>query len=208
VVAKATCDPSFCEDGNACTADACGETGCAHEALPDGSSCVGPTGPGLCLAGTCQAVECLADVDCGDGDACNGVELCIGSRCQPGVAPSCSGETACTVARCDAALGCVTESRPDGTACDDGDAGTVADLCSAGTCRGTPEVVVVEPPVCAGLSCDDANSCTADACTEAGCTHIALADGTSCDDGNRRTRRDRCTAGVCAGLEKRKHLGG
>jgi hypothetical protein len=32
-----------------------------------------------------------------------------------------------------------------------------------------------------------------------GCTHIPLADGTSCDDGDRRTPRDRCQAGSCVG---------
>jgi hypothetical protein len=75
-------------------------------------------------------------------------------------------------------------------------------MCTAGACSGTPDVV--GPPVCEGLSCEDSNTCTADACTESGCTHIALADGTSCDDGKRSTRSDRCTAGVCAGTEKKR----
>lgn len=269
VVAKAACDATFCEDGNACTADTCAETACTHQVLPDGTSCVGSAGPGLCLSGTCQAVECIADADCSDANACNGVEVCVGNGCQAGTAPSCGGETACTVSSCDATLGCLTQSKgdgtscddgnptttadrctagvctgtpepsggggpacdvaacedgdpcttnscsqgacvsepaPNGTACDDGDATTVADMCTAGACSGTPDVV--GPPVCGGLTCDDANACTADACTESGCTHMALADGTSCDDGDRRTRTDRCTAGVCAGIVKKKRVGG
>jgi hypothetical protein len=139
VVAKAACDETFCEDGNACTADACGATACSHEALPNGTACSGSAGSGLCSAGTCQPVECLAHADCGDGNACNGVEVCAGSRCQAGAAPSCSGETACTVSGCDATLGCVTQNKPDGTSCNDGNATTTADRCTAGVCAGTPE---------------------------------------------------------------------
>jgi hypothetical protein len=275
LIAKAACDATFCEDGNACTADACGTSACTHQALPDGTACAGAAGPGLCAGGTCQAVECLAHADCGDGNACNGVEVCAGSRCQAGTPPSCGGETACTLSGCDAALGCVTRNKADGTACNDGNPATTADRCTAGVCAGTPETAgggggkgsgstggdptcnlaacedgnpctthschlgacviepaadgaacddgnaatvadmcsaavcsgtpdVVGPPVCQGLSCDDANACTADACTESGCTHIALADGTVCDDGNRRTHADTCRAGVCAGREKRE----
>jgi hypothetical protein len=267
-VAKAACDATFCEDGNACTADACGDTACTHQALPDGTSC----GSGLCVGGTCQAVQCLDNADCSDGNACNGVEVCAGNGCQAGIAPSCGGETACTVSGCDAASGCFTHNKPDGTSCndgnpsttadrctagvcagtpetsggggkgsgggsttcdpaacedgdpctvngcipggctsapapdgtscDDGDATTVADMCSAGSCKGTPDVV--GPPVCGGLTCEDGNTCTADACTESGCTHLPLADGTSCDDGNKSTRQDKCTSGVCAGVDKKK----
>src|SRR5574338_593051 len=88
---------------------------------------------------------------------------------------------------------------PDGTACDDGNATTVGDMCTAGTCAGTPDV----GPVCDGLACDDANVCTADACTESGCSHLPLADGTPCDDGSRKTWGDTCRSGVCAGTPKR-----
>jgi hypothetical protein len=264
LVERAACDATFCEDGNACTADACGADACAHERLPDGTAC----GNGLCDGGVCVAAQCIDHADCGDGNACNGVEVCVGSRCQAGAAPSCSGETACTVSSCDPTLGCVTRNKADGTscndgnaattadrctagtcagrpvtpgdspghgssggsgkqdeafcavscddgdpctanrcvqgacqsepapagtACDDGDPITVSDMCSAGSCRGTPQVA----PMCQGVSCEDGNSCTIDACAKGSCTHLALADGTRCDDGNRRTSGDRCVAGVC-----------
>jgi len=268
LVAKAVCDETFCEDGESCTRDACGSAGCSHQPLPDGTSCSGAGGPGLCIGGSCQAAECLAHADCGDGNACNGVEICVGNQCQPGTAPSCGGETACTVAGCDARLGCVTRNKPDGTTCsdgnaattndrctagvcsgtvppppdpeptcdpaacedgdpctvngclqgaciarpapngtmcDDGDATTVADMCTDAVCAGTPPVS--GPPVCGGLSCEDGNTCTADACTELGCTHVALADGTACDDGDRKTRGDRCSAGTCVGAEKSSKRG-
>jgi hypothetical protein len=29
--------------------------------------------------------------------------------------------------------------------------------------------------------------------------HVLLADGTACSDGNKRTRGERCNAGVCSG---------
>jgi hypothetical protein len=40
-----------CDDANACTTDACGPTGCGHEAVADGTSC-GATGE-TCVAGVC-----------------------------------------------------------------------------------------------------------------------------------------------------------
>src|SRR6266540_3874955 len=48
-------------------------------------------------------------------------------------------------------------------------------------------------------SCADANPCTVDACSAGACTHVAVANGTSCNDGNACTRTDTCQAGVCAG---------
>jgi hypothetical protein len=200
VVAKAACDATFCEDGNACTSDACGEAGCTHETLPDGSACALAAGSGLCVAGSCRAVECLGDGDCSDGNACSGVEVCAGGRCEAGPAPSCGGETACTVSGCDPALGCVTESKPDGTACDDGDVSTTGDRCTAGVCAGTPE----PPggggtPSCDPAACEDGDPCTANGCDEGACVSQPAPDGTACDDGDATTIADLCTAGACSG---------
>jgi hypothetical protein len=93
----------------------------------------------------------------------------------------------------------VYEPAPNGTTCDDGDATTVADMCQAAVCAGTPDV---DPPMCEGVSCEDGNTCTADACSGGSCTHVPLADGTRCDDGNRRTGGDRCVAGVCRAKDR------
>ena len=52
--ASGTCDgksPSGCDDGNACTADSCGSTGCVHGALGENSAC----GGGTCKLGVCVA---------------------------------------------------------------------------------------------------------------------------------------------------------
>src|SRR6185503_8956238 len=74
-----------------------------------------------------------------------------------------------------------------GTPCNDGDACTVSDTCSAGVCAaGGPR------------NCDDGNACTDDACDdESGCVHSHNAS--ACDDGNACTTGDVCSDGACAG---------
>ena len=83
-----------CDDGDACTDDACVDGQCTASAptdCDDGDACNGvetcDTATGDCVAGT--AVECAAgevcadgvcvcadDSACDDGDACNGAETC------------------------------------------------------------------------------------------------------------------------------------
>jgi hypothetical protein len=191
VVERAACDETFCEDGNACTADACGEGDCTHDPLPDGTACAG----GLCASGACRPVQCLENADCGDGNACNGVEVCAGDRCQAGSSPSCGGDTACKTSACDATLGCVTRNKANGTSCNDGNASTTADQCTAGVCAGTPGG---GDPVCEG-SCDDADPCTTDSCLLGACVYVPAANGIACDDGNASTVADMCRAGECRG---------
>jgi hypothetical protein len=199
LIAAIPCDAAFCEDGNPCTLDECGEGECVREQAPDGTACAAAGGEGLCLAGRCELVECLADVDCGDGDACNGVELCVGNACRTGAAPACGGATACTAASCDPVLGCLTTPVPDGTACDDADPATTDDRCTAGSCAGVVPPPPPPPPACDAASCEDGNFCTVDACLDGGCSHAPAPDGTACDDGSAATLDDQCRAGVCAG---------
>jgi len=194
--------PISCDDGNPCTNDSCQSVqGCRHtnNALPCedsnpctvGDQCV----DGACLVGTyspaCPA--CTTDFECrpfDDDNPCNGVIVCAQGqcrildvtvvRCEPSDDP-------CSRAACDPATGaCVTTSRPDGAACDDGDRCTLSDACAAGVCVGT------------GAVCDDGDPCTVDGCDAlAGCTH-AGGDGTPCDDGDPCTGGDACQAGLCA----------
>ncbi len=49
-----------------------------------------------------------------------------------------------------------------------------------------------------GSACDDANPCTQDECSPAGCTHTPL-DGAPCDDADPCTLDDACLAGSCQG---------
>jgi hypothetical protein len=87
--------PVVCDDGVACTVDACDEAADACDFAPD-------------------------DAACSDGVFCTGTEVCdplLG--CQPGTPPSCDDGVSCTVDSCDAvsdACGHVA----DDALCDDG----------------------------------------------------------------------------------------
>ncbi len=78
-----------CSDGNDCTLDACDpELGCSHTMRADG-------------------------FECGDGDACNGVESCFGGSCQLGAPRHCDDGDECTLDSCDPNSGsCVHVTLP------------------------------------------------------------------------------------------------
>lgn len=84
---------------------------------------------------------CGTDAECDDGLTCNGTEVCNPSThmCQSGTPANCSGsDDTCNVGTCtEPDGGCVTTSKPDGTACV-GDA-----TCEAGVCIGGPSSFVV-----------------------------------------------------------------
>ncbi len=83
-----------CDDGVACTVDACdeGEGGCFS--TPD-------------------------HVSCSDGVFCNGAEICGATGCGPGAPPTCDDSIGCTTGRCDVATdACVQD--PDTASCQDG----------------------------------------------------------------------------------------
>jgi hypothetical protein len=76
---------------------------------------------------------------------------------------------------------------PDDQPCDDADACTTGDFCTAGACVGT------------AISCpDDGNACTDDVCVSATGACGVPRSGT-CDDGDACTTGDVCTDGTCAG---------
>jgi len=82
------------------------------------------------------------------------------------------------------------------TPCDDGLEATDEDACTpAGSCVGID--------FCVGLVCPAKDSChSVPLCSHGICAEsIALADGTSCDDGNPDTVQDTCLNGACAGID-------
>jgi hypothetical protein len=84
---------------------------------------------------------------------------------------------------------CECLGRPDGTACNDGDACSATDVCVVGICIGTNR------PVCnASDQCHVAGIC--DALTGS-CSDPAKPDGSACEDGVVCTAGDTCQAGVC-----------
>jgi hypothetical protein len=131
--------PPPCNDGNACTADACVGGGtavafCRNTPSPSGSSCEDGNvcngaercdGAGQCLAGSSLG----AGTACPDGDVCNGDETCNGfGSCLPGTPPEVNDRNACTTDVCDATGGVSHVAVPDGTAC------FGIGVCTAGTC--------------------------------------------------------------------------
>ncbi len=72
---------------------------------PDGTLVLPPAPkvvpPGYALA------ACASDGDCDDGNACTGVERCVGHACVAGTPLGCNDGDVCTADACDPAAGCV-----------------------------------------------------------------------------------------------------
>ena len=81
-------------------------------------------------------VACAVDADCDDDNFCNGAESCSGGVCSSNAPPVCASAGQCSVASCDPLAGCLVDPAPDGLWCDDGDAATSSDVCTAGVCIG------------------------------------------------------------------------
>jgi hypothetical protein len=191
--------PSFvqlggsCDDGNPCTIDTCGASGCEHTPVV----CEGPVDAchdaGTCdpATGACVAVPKDDGTPCDDGNACTESDTCQAGACTAGAPVVCGGGDACHEAGvCNPSNGqCAYAAKPNGTGCDDGNACTQLDSCQAGACVGG------NPMVCAASdSCHAAGVCNP---TTGMCSNPAKPDGTSCDDGNLCTFSESCHAGVC-----------
>ena len=208
--ACASVEPKNCDDGNACTDDACDPgQGCTHAAnaadCDDGNEC---TLGDHCSGGFCafnglkncdDGNSCTDDVcepgegcthlnndgACNDGDSCTTGDHCDGGVCVAGEVQDCGDGNACTQDICLANGQCDHLAIPG--SCSDGDACTVGDHCSNGECANQ-----------GSLDCDDGSECTDDSCdSEVGCLY-ALNDA-DCDDGDLCTGDDSCLAGVCQG---------
>ncbi len=125
---------SACDDGNACTTEACDGAGrCATTPVADGTAC--GTGS-FCDEGVCSD-RCLIEgvlYESGDANPENACEACDPAAANDAWSPTdegsaCDDENECTEDACDGAGACVSTSAPDGTAC--GEAGHV---CAAGVC--------------------------------------------------------------------------
>lgn len=99
--------PVVCNDGVACTVDACDETANACVIQPNNAAC-------------------------DDGNVCNGTELCGVAGCVAGTALVCNDGNACTDDSCNPGTGCQATNNTAPCA-DDGSACTT-DVCSAGVC--------------------------------------------------------------------------
>jgi hypothetical protein len=160
-----------CNDGNACTKDACDAAtgGCVYVpsglgACDDGNPCTsGDHCEGVLCVGTPLATCCSSDADCKDNSACT-VDTCLGGLCANDLLAG------------------------NGKACDDGNACTQGDTCKFGACAAASVV-----------KCNDGNPCTIDACDPtAGCQSKPQADGIGCDDGDVCNGLAVCAGGQCA----------
>ena len=138
---------------------------CEAKARPDGTACASLCNEaGECSAGVCSGTP---TVDCSAMDDMCNVGVCVES----------DGS-------------CTAMPRADGTECEDEDACTLGDVCTAGACAGT------------ALDCSPmADGCNTAACdpTSGTCVVTPVADDTACDDANGCTTGDHCTAGACGG---------
>src|SRR5438552_7354294 len=189
-------DGTACDDGNACTqTDAClagACTGTNPVDCPPHDQCheAGVCDPAIAL---CSNPLKADGATCDDGNACTRADACREGTCTGSNPVACTAADQCHDAGgCDPVTGlCSNPSKPTGTPCDDGNACTRSDTCTAGTCTGTDAIACTAPDQChqAGV-CDPATG---------HCSNPPKADGTACNDANACTRVDTCSQGVCSG---------
>ena len=107
-------DVTECNDGNACTLDACAAGGCRNAFFGYGAACE-------------------------DGDPCTLPGVCNDATCLAGAVTSCDDGNSCTIDTCNAKTGaCSSAAVSDASPCDDGDPCTQPDICAAGACTSGP----------------------------------------------------------------------
>ncbi len=186
--------PKNCNDNNACTADSCNAGVCVHTTIQ---------GCDLQCAGQPDRTPCSLNYITYDPSVCHN-DYCSNGVCVKGIEQHCDDNNVCTTDTCVEAYGggfCVFTNNT--AACSDGNACTVNDTCSNGTCvSGTPK------------NCDDGNCCTTDSCdpTAGACVNSAIPGcGTSgtpltntmlgIDMGSGSAPNTPCATGSCFGME-------
>ncbi len=96
--------PRICDDGNACTTDACSAGSCVFE---------NNTAP------------------CDDGNACTTGDTCAGGSCASGGPSDCNDHRTCTTDACVAPTGCTHEPASTCGSCDAGECGACRTQCAA-----------------------------------------------------------------------------
>jgi hypothetical protein len=194
--------PMVCNDDNLCTTDSCVAGQCVYTTKDcnDNNACTTDT----CVAGQCVNTPKV----CNDNNACT-TDTCVAGQCVS-TQKDCNDNNTCTTDTCVAGQ-CVNTPK----VCNDNNACTT-DTCVAGQCVSTP------------LDCNDNNLCTADSCVAGKCMHKMMnctrtgsnvcqfnngtcnpttgqcvyaskPNGTTCDDSNLCTTKDKCTSGQCGG---------
>ncbi|HEX8700081.1 MAG TPA: kelch repeat-containing protein [Myxococcaceae bacterium] len=182
---------SSCDDGNPCTgADVCNGAGaCAGSA----TQCSTPPGQCYAAAGTCSGGACdyaykAAGAACDDRDACTVGEVCNGAGGCAGTPVSCNsppGQCYEAAGRCSSGA-CSYAPKAAGSACNDGNAGTLNDVCNgAGSCAGV--VACTTPP----SACHHSPGTY----SNGACTYLLKAEGTACGAGRVCNATGQCQSG-------------
>lgn len=205
------------DDGDICTDDAC-DPGQGVSHAFNSAPC--DDGNPATVNDTCVDGECLGDaVLCPPGDHVDDggmCRLCNGdgtAYLDAGVALD--DGNLCTDDACDPGAG--VEHSFNDAPCDDGDPDTINDVCQQGSCVGQPLVCTPDEWVSLadgwwcrqcngdgtdfvddGVSVDDEDVCTDDAC-DAAAGVIHTNNNAPCDDGEAATMNDTCVDGECLG---------
>lgn len=178
--------PPPCGDRVDCTIDTCVEgAGCVHR--PEDGLC-GPGGSCDPRSG-CAMRRCTSDAECGDGLACNGVEICgPGGVCAAVMAPRCDDGIDCTIERCAEPDG-RCESFPDDALCGPGRACHPTRGCVAARCS--------DDTVCQdGVLCNGVETCGPDGVCRPGTPVVCPSDGITCT----QERCDELAGGACVSV--------
>jgi hypothetical protein len=193
-------DGTSCDDKDLCTeVDSCKAGKCVG-----GSPVTCEAKDGCHVAGKCEPKTGKCDEPkADDGTACDDALLCTeNDACTDGVCKgtdvACDDGLSCSRDYCDEDLG---GCQVDVTACACETAATCDD---ANACNGL-EICNTTTGYCeagSALDCSSKNdACHHGTCdkTTGACVGTAVADGTTCDDGNLCTRTDSCQKGTCTG---------
>ena len=147
--------------------------------------------PGGTGAGSARVFTLVYTVGDPNGTACTTGATCASTFCVDGVCcdTACGGNVAGDCQACSAAAGASangTCAALSGRACDDGNACTHTDVCTAGACAGT--AITCADDACNTRACNGTSTCT-----------VTPLSGAACNDGNACTHTDVCAAGACAG---------
>ena len=209
-----------CDDGDACTKETCGASGCCQSApSPAGGGCDDQElctkgdacdGKGTCVGvqyscipGKCEATSvCDGKGGCGptflvkgavcdDGNACTKADTCDGKGGCAGSSYACAPKQCEAASVCDGKGGCLSTPKPATTVCVDGYPCTKNDACDGkGKCAGTKYGCVVG-------QCETSSACDG----KGGCATVNMASGVTCDDKDICTSGDACDGkGKCAGV--------
>lgn len=207
-------DGSGCDDGDETTMhDVCTAGQCAGINLCAGKETCPITAmeaechvPGTCdyATGACGVVPKAGGTPCNDNNP-----LTVSDVCNAGI---CAGTDLCAAKECPAPHQCSMagvcnhldgkceyQFKANGAPCDDGEAKTIDDVCTAGVCAGRSRCADVEcqPPASACYKQGTCDEMTGE------CVYDFQPSAHACDDGSDLTVDDKCDgAGSCFGTNK------